>query len=810
MARKKKTIKKVSKNHDINKQQRILRNLISSIVVILILLLAFFKLGLVGIFIHNLLRYLSGEFYYVNLVSILILFAFNLVHSSYQVQKKHVVALILFNLAVILLETNLQANSKGFVFFNEFIGQSSLYFRDLSLYSYGGIIGAGLFAISSVAFDILGTYFLIVVLFLIALILIIPYSTLDKIQKKIKENKIRKHEVKVAKEKAKVENSIIQNTSADNLITKANQESKLKRVFNIIVDNDNQSIASKDDENFNTKTKPSLDKVVEKEPDITDLTEKKIKSNFAPTVLTDEQSVNTGEDLTLSNNKQERIIGQEKSEEKVVTSVVTNENQPYRLPPFSLLSPVLVDDTKAKNQAQMDIQGQKIIDILNNFGISSELIAVHIGPSVTKFEIKPASSVKVSKISNLSDNIKMELAARDIRIEAPIPGKSAVGIEVPNVAVSMVKMLEVIRNLPVDKKEKKLLFVLGKDLMGNSIFCELNKMPHLLIAGATGSGKSVCINTIITSFLLRTSPDEVKMLLIDPKKVEFMPYKNIPHLIGPVVSDPNEASNALKVVVLKMEERFDLFSKVGVRNIESYNNKVKDQSVDAEDKLEFMPYIVVIIDELADLMMVAGKDVEASIQRITQLARASGIHLIVATQRPSTDVITGIIKSNIPSRISFSVASGIDSRTILDQVGAERLLGNGDMLYAPSNLPSSIRIQGVYVSDEEVKSICDYVSSQAKPKYEDAFIRLDDLNNGTNNSGLSETSADPLYQEAIKFVISSQKASTSLLQRNFGIGYNRAARLIDALESERIIGPINGSKPREVYVKENDDNESSY
>ena len=536
---------------------------------------------------------------------------------------------------------------------------------------------------------------------------------------------------------------------------------------------------------------------------------KKVKPVMNEQLKTDESASNENQpkktfniiaDDTKKNLKKihpKKIIKeQEEIKEKVVKTVDVIDNQNYRLPPFSLLEPIEVNPNSKTNIIEMQKKGDYIVNILHNFGIESELIDVHIGPSVTKFEIKPDSSVKVNRVSNLQDNIKMELAARDVRIEAPIPGKNAVGIEVPNVHVTMVKMLEVIKNVPEKKQNNKLLFVLGKDLLGHSVFCELNKMPHLLIAGATGSGKSVCINTIITSLLLRTSPDEVKMLLIDPKKVEFMPYREIPHLIGPVISDPEEASRALKVIVLKMEERFELFSAAGVRNIASYNALVKNSK---DDKLKPMPFIMVIIDELADLMMVAGKDVEASIQRITQLARASGIHLIVATQRPSTDVITGIIKSNIPSRISFSVASGIDSRTILDQVGAERLLGNGDMLYKPANLPSPIRIQGVYVSDNEVKSICEYVSKQAKPRYDDAFIRLDEVDNN-QDKGIVSVQDDPIYQEAKEYVISVQKASTSLLQRHFGIGYNRAARVIDALEAAGVIGPQNGSKPRDVYI----------
>ncbi|MBR3251811.1 MAG: DNA translocase FtsK, partial [Erysipelotrichaceae bacterium] len=415
------------------------------------------------------------------------------------------------------------------------------------------------------------------------------------------------------------------------------------------------------------------------------------------------------------------------------------------------------------------------------------------------------------KIMNSSDNIKMELAAKDIRIEAPIPGRSAVGIEIPNVEPVPVRMLDLIRNVPQEKRKLSLLFCLGKDLMGKPVYCDLAKMPHLLIAGATGSGKSVCINSIITSFLLRTNPDDVKLVLVDPKKVEFTPYKDIPHLLWPIIDDPVMASNMLKKVVVIMEERYDAFATVGVRNIDGFNSYVSeynDNLQSGEEPMNRMPYMVVIIDELADLMAIAGKDVELSIQRITQLARASGIHLIVATQRPSTDVITGLIKSNIPSRISFAVASSIDSRTILDQTGAERLLGNGDMLYYPQGETAPIRMQGVYVTDKEINKITSYVKSQAKPDYEDSYYEFLTNMNGTtvmSANSVNADSMDSLYDDVVEFVRGQQKASTSLLQRRFGIGYNRAARLIDTLEDRGIIGPANGSKPREVYLKEEDD-----
>lgn len=474
----------------------------------------------------------------------------------------------------------------------------------------------------------------------------------------------------------------------------------------------------------------------------------------------------------------------------------------YKLPKLSLLNETL-NKKGGTNQKAATEAGTKLIEILEEFGVKATLLATHIGPTVTKFEIKPDLGVRVNKISSLQYDIKMALAAKDIRIEAPIPGKSAVGIEIPNVEKTFVSMKDMMRSIPEKYNDSKLLFSLGKDLSGTNIYGELNKMPHLLIAGATGSGKSVCVNAIITSLLMRVRPDEVKLLLIDPKKVEFTPYRNLPHLLAPIVSNEEEANRALKMIVAMMDQRYDLFAKAGVRNLDSYNEYVKSH---ADVELEVLPYVVVIIDELADLMMVAAKDVEASIQRITQLARAAGIHLIVATQRPSVDVITGVIKSNIQSRIAFSVASVVDSKTILDKGGAEKLLGNGDMLYLPTGENNPIRVQGVFINDDEIEAVCKFVCSQGKAKYDDNFVNLKPVEN--INQLLNENN-DPLYEEVKTFVIETRKASTSLIQRKFSIGYARAARLMDTLELNGIIGESRGSRPREVLVplEENDVND---
>lgn len=485
-----------------------------------------------------------------------------------------------------------------------------------------------------------------------------------------------------------------------------------------------------------------------------------------------------------------------KNEEAVSIRLPDPSYENYKLPKLNILNEPPKKGRGSTNFNAAKSQGQKLIDILHQFNVNARLDEVHIGPSVTKFEIKLEPGVRVNKITSLQGDIKMALAAKDIRIEAPIPGKSAVGIEIPNLEKTTVYMKEVLRQVPDVLSNDKTLVALGKDLMGECVFGRLDKMPHLLIAGATGSGKSVCVNSIICSLLLRSRPDEVKLILIDPKKVEFTPYNDVPHLLAPVITDGELANKGLQVVVRIMDERYDLFEACGVKNIESYNRYLKAHP---EESLKTLPRIVVIIDELADLMLVAAKEVEQSVQRITQLARAAGIHLIVATQRPSVDIITGVIKANIPSRIAFAVSQAVDSRTILDQTGAEKLLGYGDMLYLPNGETVAKRVQGVFIQDEEVNRITQAVKEQGKPSYDDAFIQLKDLQNQGKQVAPEKT--DPLYTDVKNFVISTKRASTSLIQRKFSIGYGRAARLIDVLEANGIVGPANGSKPRKILVQ---------
>jgi len=461
---------------------------------------------------------------------------------------------------------------------------------------------------------------------------------------------------------------------------------------------------------------------------------------------------------------------------------------PYELPPFTILNKPSIAN-RNHDGADMYDSRRKLEATLESFGVRAKVLEVVRGPAVTRYEVQPATGVKVNKIVSLTDDIALALAAKDVRMEAPIPGKSAIGIEVPNGEVSVVTMREVMETPVFINAASKVSIAFGRDISGQTIVGNLAKMPHLLVAGATGSGKSVCINGIIASILYKATPEEVKFLMIDPKMVELNVYNGIPHLLAPVVTNPKQASMALKKVVVEMEKRYELFSKSGTRNIEGYNQHVKDNPD------LFLPYIVVIVDELADLMMVASNDVEDAIARLAQMARAAGIHLIIATQRPSVDVITGVIKANIPSRIAFGVSSQVDSRTILDVAGAEKLLGRGDMLFLPMGMSKPIRVQGAFLSDEEVEALVSFVSRQGEVQYnEDIVPPLED-----ESGGLEEV-VDDLFEDAVKIVLEGNQASVSLLQRRLRVGYTRAARLIDELEAQGIVGPYEGSKPRTVLI----------
>ncbi|WP_314067880.1 DNA translocase FtsK [uncultured Vagococcus sp.] len=470
------------------------------------------------------------------------------------------------------------------------------------------------------------------------------------------------------------------------------------------------------------------------------------------------------------------------------------EDRDYLLPPSDILNEIPLTD-----QSDEYSSIEKNVGVLENtfksFGVDAKVVRASLGPSVTKYEIQPAVGVKVSKIVGLTDDLALALAAKDIRMEAPIPGKSLIGIEVPNNAVSTVSFRDIIEAQP--KHDDNLLEVpLGRDISGSVISADLAKMPHLLIAGSTGSGKSVCINGIITSILMRAKPHEVKMMMIDPKMVELNVYNGIPHLLTPVVTNPRKAAQALHKVVTEMERRYELFAGSGVRNVTGYNQLVMQHNMEDGDNRPVLPFIVVIVDELADLMMVASNEVEDAITRLAQMARAAGIHMILATQRPSVDVITGIIKANVPSRIAFAVSSGTDSRTIIDSNGAEKLLGRGDMLFLPMGENKPIRVQGAFISDSEVEDIVSFVTEQQGADYQESMMPSDEPSGGSGNG----EPLDELYDEAVALVIEMDTASISMLQRRFRVGYNRAARIVDQMEEQGVVGPPEGSKPRKVLV----------
>lgn len=472
----------------------------------------------------------------------------------------------------------------------------------------------------------------------------------------------------------------------------------------------------------------------------------------------------------------------------------------YILPPADILEMGAHASVKDVS-GELKANAQRLVETLRSFNVEASITDISRGPTVTRYELKPAAGIRIAKITNLSDDIALNLAATNVRIEAPIPGKAAVGIEIPNSVKNMVYMRELIDTPEFTQQRSKLSAGLGKDIAGNCVYCDIAKMPHLLIAGTTGSGKSVCLNSIIVSILYRAKPDEVKFLMVDPKQVEFSKYAGIPHLLVPVVTDAKKASGALGWAVSEMLQRYNKFSETGVRDIDGYNKYVSKH-----DDMEPMPKICIFIDELADLMMAAPKEVEDSICRLAQMARAAGMHLVIATQRPSVDVITGLIKANISSRIALTVSSQVDSRTILDSSGAEKLLGHGDMLYAPIGASKPIRVQGCFISDEEIESLCDYIKKQGESEYDENIQKeieekaVKDKKSPFEGDEESDGSYDPLFEKAAEVVIETGTASTSFLQRKLSVGYARGAKIIDQLQEYGVIGPPDGSKPRKVLM----------
>ncbi|ANU27996.1 FtsK/SpoIIIE family DNA translocase [Planococcus versutus] len=619
----------------------------------------------------------------------------------------------------------------------------------------GGILGAFLYALLHVLFDTAGTWIVAIILLSIGAIILTGKAAAPFIAEKIPSARPALD---------RLMSRFQQTKSKPKKIRASHKKSEPEQVLEI-----NESLAYEEDDD----QEDFLYRPKQEEPIISAFTEnvKPKKENTAEASVekkapSDVQLLSTSEEL---------------------------ENEEYQLPPLSLLTlPPHQDQSGEYSGIQKN--AKKLEKTFQSFGVRAKVTQVHLGPAVTKYEVLPDTGVKVSKIVSLHDDLALALAARDIRIEAPIPGKSAIGIEVPNSEVSIVSLREVLESEENNRPDAKLLFALGRDVTGQAVMTELNKMPHLLVAGSTGSGKSVCINGIITSIIMRAKPHEVKMMMIDPKMVELNVYNGIPHLLAPVVTDPRKAAQALKKIVSEMERRYELFSHTGTRNIEGYNEYVRVFNEENEDKHPKLPFIVVIVDELADLMMVASNEVEDAITRLAQMARAAGIHLIIATQRPSVNVITGVIKANIPSRISFAVSSAIDSRTILDMGGAEKLLGRGDMLFLGAGQSKPVRVQGAFLSDSEVEKIVDFVIEQQKAQYQEDMIPTE-----IDETKISEDT-DEIYDDAVQLVTEMQTASVSMLQRRFRVGYSRAARIIDQMEQRGVVGPYEGSKPRTVLV----------
>ncbi|MBG9985861.1 DNA translocase FtsK [Facklamia sp. DSM 111018] len=534
----------------------------------------------------------------------------------------------------------------------------------------------------------------------------------------------------------------------------------------------------------------SLEDLVQSMPEEANLENKSLSKSVSEAPTASHWQESSSERQALTDDGMDNVLS--KGEQIEAVKAKRKEIQEYQLPGKDLLKKLpAVDQSEEYKRINQNIEKLEIT--FESFGVDAKVVKANLGPSVTKYEIQPAVGVKVSKIVNLADDIALSLAARDVRIEAPIPGKSLIGIEVPNTQVSPVAFSEII---DAGLESNNLLEVpLGRDVAGSVCLADLSKMPHLLIAGSTGSGKSVGINVIICSLLMKAKPEEVKFLMVDPKKVELTLYNELPHLLSPVVTNPRKAARALNNVVEEMERRYELFATTGVRNIDGYNEQVEQWNQKEGTGYERLPKIVVFIDELADLMMVASNDVENAIIRLAQMARAAGIHMIIATQRPSVDVITGIIKANVPSRLAFAVSSGTDSRTILDAVGAEKLLGRGDMLFQPMGKSKPIRVQGAYISDDEVERITDFIKDQRSVNYDEKILVSDD-----DSQDVTNASDDEYYQEAVELISGQETVSISQLQRKFRIGYNRAARLIDDLEAQGLISSQDGSKPRQVLM----------
>lgn len=780
----KKNKSKINKKVDKNESLLISGLIILFVSVFLLIFANSDATGVFGRWIKSGLVYLFSLGYNIFLFYLLVIALVLLIPKSRPFAKKLIISLsIIFLSLLIIFDSSTSLMSS----FSAHVSQATEAAGELAS---GGLIGGVFGFLFYRLFGGVGTVIILVIINIINIYTLTSIKRADIIQKTDDTmNKIQDG-IENSVEKIKIKRQEMRNKkifSSDDIfndeddIKTINSESDTNTVTNTNDINlegfDDDFIDIKINDSSNTKNTEAVDKKEDdlkaKENPKTDKKPKTIKKEIEKTQKTEEtEDNNEGIDIEKEIHKEDIVH--------------------YEFPSLDLLKEVEVSNTSSKGKEIKD--NIKIIqDTLNNFGVDAKVIGVNSGPTITSYEISLAAGVKVSKILSLSDNLALALATTDIRILAPIPGKSAVGIEVPNKNKDTLLLKEILDSDEFRNLKSKLPLALGKDVTGNTIISSIANMPHLLIAGATGSGKSVCINTIIMSILYKARPDEVKLIMIDPKVVELNVYNNIPHLLIPVVTNAKKAQFSLNWAVQEMEKRYQLFAKNNVKDMQGYN--------ELDTITEKMPQIVIIIDELADLMMVAATEVEDAICRLAQMARAAGMHLIVATQRPSVDVITGTIKANIPSRISFQVSSQIDSRTILDMSGAEKLLGKGDMLYYPSNLSKPIRVQGAFVSDKEVKRVCDFIRNQGEANYNQDAVESISTN---NTSQTMQDDKDDLYDEAVKLVVADGQASISYLQRKLKIGYSRAARIVDQMEEMGVVSGYDGSKPRKVLIEEED------
>ena len=746
-------------------------------ILILIQLLAIFKLGFLGRFFANSIRFFVGDlFIYAGIVGILASIAVLFRGRIHSIPKKWIGVATCLLIAIFLwVEVAVFSNyvQEGGQLFKEMMARYAIDFKANAIEQNlgSGMIGALFYTITYFLVSQWGTYLTIFVLFMIAIFVAFDIHLKDvfevlrnwtaQVKQQLEENKVEK-----ASQVRETKSEVIEAKPKE---VKEKKASLIDKMKNFVFDEEEEE--DEFEEIYPEVTPPPVTKPVVEEEFVQPKKEEPTSFNSFVEPTEVEEDTEDLEDFVINGG---------------------TDDSDYQLPPLTLLNPIPPSDQS--DEKMIVEKNLKILErTFESFGVEAKVMPNPlVGPAVTKFEIKPAIGVKVSKIVNLSDDIALALAAKDIRIEAPIPGKPYVGIEVPNSKTSFVAFSDVIQ--AALQSPKPLDVPLGRDISGNVRLCDISKMPHLLIAGSTGSGKSVCINGIITSILMKTKPHEVKLMMIDPKMVELNGYNGIPHLLTPVVTNPRKAAQALKKVVTEMEKRYEMFAAMGMKNIDGYNAHVASYNAETGEENPLLPYIVVIVDELADLMMVASNEVEDAIIRLAQMARAAGIHMILATQRPSVDVITGIIKANVPSRIAFAVSSGTDSRTIIDSSGAEKLLGRGDMLYIPMGENKPIRVQGAYLTDEEVERIVEFVKTQQEVEYDETMMLLE------TPEGSSDDPEDDLFYEVLEMIRELETISTSYIQRRFKIGFNRAARLIEELEARGYVGPSEGSKPRKVNV----------